>query len=566
MAIAHDAQTRFPTTDTTGLDTTTGDRTFTHTPVGTPAGVVVVICCEGTSAPVTGVLYDGVSMTQKTAANDTAEAGSVWIYTLTDVVIGSGAKTVTLQGCTAVNKFATCSTVTSDSGQSQVVGSQGKNTTTAANPTLNVVTTLTALLYGGLNGGASAPTSYAPGTGYTTQYSVDYGSLSGRTQRSTSTIASGTIVFNYDYITSDDYCLAVVALAEKTTVKLGAVSASFTFNKSVSGSERFYGQVAAPFTFVKAVLGQKKTYGQVLAPFTFVKAVVGRRHAYGQLLAPFIFNKSVAGSIRLPISTSVAEISLTSHGVPSARTDHSIRFRARTTVGSTGVLKVALYEGSANRSGTLTSEALSNTLAEYTLFISDINAAAITDYSNLSIRFWGYDSAGLALSFEVSEAYLRTLPHTVVTLYGVTSLPIIFSKAIAGYRKTFGQLLTPFTFIKSVSGGRRFFGQLVTPFTFSKSVSGFKKTFSQLVALFTFTKSVIGQRKTFSQSSIPITFDSYVDAHKLVFSGFTLDTLIGIEVSGIESIIILNQAKNVCLGSNTVVAVYSNSQKIWPTE
>jgi hypothetical protein len=48
-------------------------------------------------------------------------------------------------------------------------------------------------------------------------------------------------------------------------------------------------------------------------------------------------------------------------------------------------------------------------LTEYTLNISDAAAAAITDYSNLSIKLWGSNPGATGLAFEVSEVYL-TLP------------------------------------------------------------------------------------------------------------------------------------------------------------
>ncbi len=114
--------------------------------------------------------------------------------------------------------------------------------------------------------------------------------------------------------------------------------------------------------------------------------------------------------------TSVAEISLASHGTPSERTNHTIKVRARTTTGSTGKIRAALYEGSTNRSGNLESTALTTTLADYTLAISGANAATITDYSNLSIRIWGYDSAGNALVFEVAKLSLNLATATRVNL------------------------------------------------------------------------------------------------------------------------------------------------------
>ena len=147
-----------------------------------------------------------------------------------------------------------------------------------------------------------------------------------------------------------------------------------------------YGFVSRPFIFVKNVLGKKTTFGQVSLATTFVKAV--------------------AGNISIK-KTTIAEISLASHAAPASRTSHSLKIRARTTSGSGGVIKAALYEGSTNRSGDLTTTPLTNALADYTLVIPDASAAEITSYANLSIRFWGFDVNNLGLVFEIADIYLQ---------------------------------------------------------------------------------------------------------------------------------------------------------------
>lgn len=216
MTIAHDAQTRFPTTDTSGFDTTTGDRTFTHTPSGTPKGVVVVVHAAATAQPVTGVDYGGLAMVLSQSAVDATETGSIWIYTLTEVEVPTGAQTVTLQGCTADSKFATCATQTADTTGTKVNATNAVDTTTSTNPTVTVNTTATTLLYGAVHGGAAAPTSYAVGSGYTVMHNADYGAKSARGQRRTAEVSSGAIAFNFTFGTSDDWCIAAVALEEFT--------------------------------------------------------------------------------------------------------------------------------------------------------------------------------------------------------------------------------------------------------------------------------------------------------------------------------------------------------------
>ena len=213
---------------------------------------------------------------------------------------------------------------------------------------------------------------------------------------------------------------------------------------------------------------------------------------YGATAMAVTFSKAVAGF--KSTKTAVAEISLASHGTPTERTNHTIEIRARTTTGSTGVIRAALYEGANNRSGDLSSGVLSNALADYSLVIPDASAANITDYSNLSLRIWGFDTAGNALVFEVANVYLKLPTGGATTYYGVTATPLTFVKAVQGTKKTFGVTATPLTFTKAVQGTKKTFGVTATPLTFVKAVQATRKTFGQLVAPFTFIKAVAAKR------------------------------------------------------------------------
>lgn len=108
--------------------------------------------------------------------------------------------------------------------------------------------------------------------------------------------------------------------------------------------------------------------------------------------------------------TGVAQISLASGGTPVTQTAHSIKIRARVQSGN-GKIRAQLWEGSNQRapaSGYIESSALSNSLADYTLAIADADAATITDYSNLEIRFWGYSAGGETNVYEVDQLWLET--------------------------------------------------------------------------------------------------------------------------------------------------------------
>lgn len=200
---------------------------------------------------------------------------------------------------------------------------------------------------------------------------------------------------------------SVAGINIAVNTQYGSSSMSVVFGKSVSGTKKTFGQFTVPVTFIKSISGTRNTFSQISAPFTFTKSVSGTKKTFGQIAASITFTKAVSGIRTGPMSTSVAEISLASHVAPSVRDRHSIKIRARTTSGSGGVIKAALYEGTTNISGDLTSSTLSNSLADYTLTISDASAAAITSYSNLSIKIWGYETMGTGLVFEIARVYLE---------------------------------------------------------------------------------------------------------------------------------------------------------------
>ena len=246
-------------------------------------------------------------------------------------------------------------------------------------------------------------------------------------------------------------------------------------------------------------------FGVVAMPITFGKNVPGgTRQTFTALALPITFGKAVAGDIKLPKATSVGRISLAPGGSPVTRTEHEIKVLARVT-GGAGTIRVALYEGATNRSGDLESAALTGSLVEYTIPIPDANADDITNYSDLEIRFWGYSAAGDAATFEIDKLWLEIPPAGAQTLFGATSLPITFGKAVAGAKQTFGQTLLPITFGKEVNGFRKAFGQVTLPITFGKDVAARRTTFSQLLSPFIFGKAVAGSRTTFGQVARPIT-------------------------------------------------------------
>jgi hypothetical protein len=168
-----------------------------------------MVLATGNTAVVTGVLYGGVGMTLTTSATDTTEAGMVWLYTLVGNPIPQGTQTVTLQGCTATGKWATCCTVTGT--YPKVDGSGATNTTVSTNPTIAIATTgASVIAYAAAHDGAAAPATAM--TAGTLLHQNDYGALCANTGRTTAA-GSGTLTVTFT-LGSDDWCCAGVAIAE----------------------------------------------------------------------------------------------------------------------------------------------------------------------------------------------------------------------------------------------------------------------------------------------------------------------------------------------------------------
>ncbi len=113
MAVAYDAASESHS-GTTG-DTNSTGFSWTHTPVGTPKGVVVFVRCNASPDPVTAVTYGGVAMAKPagTFAEDTAgEPGTIQAWFLGSG-IPTGAQTVAVTRTNnAINVYAMAITVT----------------------------------------------------------------------------------------------------------------------------------------------------------------------------------------------------------------------------------------------------------------------------------------------------------------------------------------------------------------------------------------------------------------------------------------------------------------------
>lgn len=163
MAIAFDAASRLTTTSSTV------DGSWTHTPVGTPAGVVVLITQIGTTNEVVGVTYGGVAMTRVGSFQSQAGGGDPTGCYLYELLSGvpSGAQTVAVDINSTQAYTATAVTMTAGTGIITRDSNNGGNGT-AANQTLTIN-------FSGTLGGWLALVGYCDGTNTVAGASVNTG-------------------------------------------------------------------------------------------------------------------------------------------------------------------------------------------------------------------------------------------------------------------------------------------------------------------------------------------------------------------------------------------------------
>lgn len=159
----------------------TGNLSWTHTPVGTPRGVIVeVVFHSAVVAQVSGVTYGGVNMAEVAGSpniHDSGEDGGVHTFFL-GASIPTGPQTVLVTVSGAAVKNAVAYTVTAAADTEVVDTDVSINSATAVNPSA-------VLALGGRTcfasiaffSGQDATTSITPLSGWTNRQEVDFGLL-----------------------------------------------------------------------------------------------------------------------------------------------------------------------------------------------------------------------------------------------------------------------------------------------------------------------------------------------------------------------------------------------------
>lgn len=219
MAVAFDVFTAF----TAG----TGSLGGTHTPVGTPKGVLVHVLCDAGSDQVTTVTYGGVNVPEAAGSPNVlsgGEGGSVYTYFLGSG-IPTGAQTVAVSVSGAANKQAVCFTYTADTDTEIVDIDATINSTSLANPsvTLSLASRIAAcslVFFSGQNDIFSSTQL----SGWTNRLEVDVGTESAGVY-SYDTVASADVTAGWTQ-TAEDAAMIALAVSE-----VAAATAIFTKNQ-----------------------------------------------------------------------------------------------------------------------------------------------------------------------------------------------------------------------------------------------------------------------------------------------------------------------------------------------
>lgn len=207
MAIAYDAESS---------SSGTGDLSWTHTPIGSPRGVIVLVAQNNNPDQITAVTYGGTPMTRLISAVKTSgEDGRSYIYFLGGGIT-AGAQTVAVTTSGLNNRVAAAISMTANADTEE----ETNNTFTSdsASSPIDVVLSIGAgvetYCMGTAFCGRGNLGGFAPGTNYTNSSELDFGTSCGSNIRRTSNATGGDETVQWTATASDDWVCAVVAIKE----------------------------------------------------------------------------------------------------------------------------------------------------------------------------------------------------------------------------------------------------------------------------------------------------------------------------------------------------------------
>lgn len=207
MAIAHDATGTFGATPDTA-----SPMEWSHNPVGTPRGIIVLIVTNDTTDTVTGVTYDGTALALVLWQNVGGENGSAYAYFLGASVPTTDPATVSVT-FTGSNNHMGCSVSVTAADDTSVHASGAVTNTSLANPSITLTTTVDTITYGALYSGTAGPTSTAPDANHTDIQEADLGVETASCIRRSAVVGAGSPAVGWTSA-ADDVAAVAIAVRE----------------------------------------------------------------------------------------------------------------------------------------------------------------------------------------------------------------------------------------------------------------------------------------------------------------------------------------------------------------
>jgi hypothetical protein len=202
-----------------GTGTTT--LSWTHTPVGTPRGVLVFCMVATISTDVfSGATYGGTAMTAVgSAADSSGEVGFTEAYFL-GASIPTGAQTAVCTVSSGTNtKHGVAFTFTNNNASDMETAGADFCTVSADvdDPSCTIASqTSPTMAAAAMHSGQNAEASTTAGSGFTIRHSNDYGTSTTASETMTTQQSSGTVTAAFVTAASDDVAMVGVAIKQIT--------------------------------------------------------------------------------------------------------------------------------------------------------------------------------------------------------------------------------------------------------------------------------------------------------------------------------------------------------------
>lgn len=282
-----------PVFDAVTATSGTADLSATHTPVGTPKGVTVLIVQDASITDlIAGVTYGGVALTRVHTQSRTGggELGRTYAYHL-GTGIPTGPQTVAVDQTGSAQIWATCTTVTA-TADTEIADSAGvvDTTTLQSNPTATIPTLagFNGIVLACLFSGVSAVGTPVAGSGYTELAEFDF--TSATVANAIRGARSGAnVVANWTIATADDAAVSAVAVQEAVSTStvgrsfavpyavIAAVGRSFAIPYGMAGV--IGRSFAAPYAILGPVLAGIEFRAAGSSTFTLSRSPVITRDA-----------------------------------------------------------------------------------------------------------------------------------------------------------------------------------------------------------------------------------------------------------------------------------------------